>query len=343
MPRPTIARDLPVNTNVLRLPVLLLLSGGLLGCAQMENLRDRIQSDWWISGEDHDPAATQEVVRLLQQGRMEEADHKLDRVLAQQPDDALARDLRRQLDVDPQEELGRSYTTHTVRPGETLGQLARRYLGDANRFVILARYNNIENPSRLLVGQRLRIPDAARRAPASDDDLDQQLQALGTDGEPSGAQAADAYRRAIEADLSAERYAAARTAARQARDSAPRGAGWEEWLEPLAEAAEAGYWEQRGMAALRDGDREGAAVAFRRALEFDPERPRAARHYPALSIEVKQGLHAEAIRHYRNQDLETAISLWERALEVDPEYEPARGYRLRALELQRRVDALGES
>ena len=342
MPRPTIARDLPVNTNLLRLPVLLLLSGSLVGCAQMENLRDRIQSDWWISGEEHDPAATQEVVRLLQQGRMEEADRKLDRVLAQQPEDALARDLRRQLDADPREALGRGYTTHTVRPGETLGQLARRYLGDANQFVILARYNNIGNPSRLLAGQRLRIPDSARAAPTAEDDLHGQLQALGAEDGSSQTQTGAAYRRAIEADLAAERYAEARTAVRQARESAPGGGTWTEWLDPLAHRVEARYWDERGMQALRDGDREHAALAFRRALEAEADSPRAARHYPALSTEVKENLHAEAIRHYRNQDLETAIALWERALEVDPEYEPARGYRLRALELQRRVDALGE-
>lgn len=332
-----------MKPNALRLPVLLLLSGGLLGCAQMENLRDRVQSDWWISGEDHDPAATQEVVRLLQQGEMEEADRTLDRVLAQQPDDALARDLRRQLDVDPQEELGGSYTTHTVRRGETLGLLARRYLGDANQFVILARYNNIDNPSRLLAGQRLRIPDSGRAAPVAEDDLHDQLQALGAEDGSSDAQTGEAYRRAIEADVAGERYAEARTAVRQAREDAPRGGDWADWLDPLERKVEARYWDARGMQALGDGDREAAAVAFRRALEADPDSPRAARHYPALSREVKQDLHAEAIRHYRNQDLETAITLWERALEVDPGYEPARGYRLRALELQRRVDALGES
>lgn len=53
--------------------------------------------------------------------------------------------------------------THTVRRGETLGVIAARY---GTTVGAIARVNNMRNHNVLRVGQRLRIPDNARRAPA---------------------------------------------------------------------------------------------------------------------------------------------------------------------------------
>jgi LysM repeat protein len=53
-----------------------------------------------------------------------------------------------------------------VRPGDTLGRIARRFYGDASRYPLIVSANQIADPDRLRVGQRLVIPDAglARRA-----------------------------------------------------------------------------------------------------------------------------------------------------------------------------------
>ncbi len=45
---------------------------------------------------------------------------------------------------------------HEVRPGETLSEIAKAYNVQVN---VIARANDIENPDRLRVGQRLFIPD----------------------------------------------------------------------------------------------------------------------------------------------------------------------------------------
>lgn len=52
---------------------------------------------------------------------------------------------------------------HTVRRGETLGGIASRY---GTSVAAIARENNLRNRNVLRVGQRLRIPDSARRQPA---------------------------------------------------------------------------------------------------------------------------------------------------------------------------------
>ncbi|OYY57108.1 MAG: hypothetical protein B7Y53_00250 [Halothiobacillus sp. 28-55-5] len=54
-----------------------------------------------------------------------------------------------------------------------------------------------------------------------------------------------------------------------------------------------------------------------------------------------QKYHEAALVAYRKQDLDNAIALWNKALAIDPNYEPALGYRARAQELQRRLNQMG--
>jgi LysM repeat protein len=57
-------------------------------------------------------------------------------------------------------EAKKSTEVYVVRPGDSLWAIAERYLGDGNRYLELARYNHISNPSLLRTGQRIRIPGA---------------------------------------------------------------------------------------------------------------------------------------------------------------------------------------
>jgi len=50
-------------------------------------------------------------------------------------------------------------TTYTVRKGDTLGAIARRFYGATSRFPLIVAANRIANPDRLRVGQSLVIPD----------------------------------------------------------------------------------------------------------------------------------------------------------------------------------------
>ncbi|MFN4262901.1 MAG: hypothetical protein ACK4IT_04590 [Thioalkalivibrionaceae bacterium] len=51
-----------------------------------------------------------------------------------------------------------------------------------------------------------------------------------------------------------------------------------------------------------------------------------------------EALHAQAVLAFRNQELDTAIGLWDRVLERDPEHDGARAYRARAVDLRARVE-----
>ncbi|MET0026301.1 MAG: LysM peptidoglycan-binding domain-containing protein [Candidatus Thiodiazotropha sp.] len=70
----------------------------------------------------------------------------------------IATQLLEQLDADPIEYLGLKNFYYTVQPGDSLSLIAKKFLNDPMKFVILARYNKLDNPSRLAPGQRIRIP-----------------------------------------------------------------------------------------------------------------------------------------------------------------------------------------
>ena len=82
----------------------------------------------------------------------------LEQALKLDPNNDLAKNLHSQINADAQRELGSLFFRYTVQPGESLSRLAQQYMGDRFRFWILAKYNDITNPSRLSAGQVIRIP-----------------------------------------------------------------------------------------------------------------------------------------------------------------------------------------
>lgn len=100
-------------------------------------------------------------VNLLESGREDQARVELQNALALDPANKLALNLTRQLNVDPVATLGRESFAYTVRPSDTLSQIAGRFMGDIYAFYILARYNDIKVPRQVAGGQVIRIPGKA--------------------------------------------------------------------------------------------------------------------------------------------------------------------------------------
>jgi Tfp pilus assembly protein PilF len=107
----------------------------------------------------------QRVVQLLDQAEEKGALAEIEAVLAENPSNTLAANLRKQVQANPQDMLGASYRTYTVLPGDTISSLAQTYLGDAMLFYVLSRYNELPAPNRLMVGQSLKLPDKYAGAP----------------------------------------------------------------------------------------------------------------------------------------------------------------------------------
>lgn len=106
-----------------------------------------------------------EAVDQLQNGDEAGARQTLDQALTLDPANELAKNLRDQILADPQKELGSVFFRYTVQRDDSMSKLAQLYLGDRFRFYILARYNEIPNPSRLAAGQVIKIPGKGPIAP----------------------------------------------------------------------------------------------------------------------------------------------------------------------------------
>jgi tetratricopeptide (TPR) repeat protein len=99
-----------------------------------------------------------EAVDQLQNGDEVAARATLERALALDASNDLAKKLLDQVRADAQKELGTVFFRYTVQKDDTLSKLAQQYLGDRYRFYVLAKYNDISNPSRLAAGQVIRLP-----------------------------------------------------------------------------------------------------------------------------------------------------------------------------------------
>ena len=49
---------------------------------------------------------------------------------------------------------------YTVQSGDSLSKIAKRFYGDAQKFTVIARANDIANPDLIKVGEELEIPAA---------------------------------------------------------------------------------------------------------------------------------------------------------------------------------------
>ncbi len=97
-------------------------------------------------------------LQLLQNGEYEQARNQLNWALQEKPNLQIASQLLEQLDADPIDYLGLKNFFYDVQPGDSLSLIAKKFLNDPMKFVILARYNKLDNPSRLAPGQRIRVP-----------------------------------------------------------------------------------------------------------------------------------------------------------------------------------------
>jgi LysM repeat protein len=62
-------------------------------------------------------------------------------------------DLKHDIGVRP----GQMYK---VQPGDNLSKISKQFYGDANKFMVIAKANNLADPDKIKVGQELLIPAA---------------------------------------------------------------------------------------------------------------------------------------------------------------------------------------
>ena len=275
----------------------------LAGCARVSVIRSEVGK---ALGDTPAPkAAPAETVRdsdlmppatvvntYLQYGRYADGERHLRQYLARYPGDRAAQGLLRQLTADPREALGAASRNYVVQPGDSYSTLAARYLGDASRFLILARYNGSDDPSALHVGDTVRLPTAPSRAPAADtlvvrasaDDL---LAAPAGNAVPA-ANPSDALR--LQSESTALLRQGRKTDALARLDQALK---LDPHLKPAGDQALReqllSTYHERAVLLYRDQKLDQAIALWDHVLEIDPGYERAV-IYRARAVELKQRL-----------------------------------------------------
>lgn len=95
-----------------------------------------------------------------------------------------------------------------------------------------------------------------------------------------------------------------------------------------------------GLQESQSGKENQALVTFAKALRLNPEHEKAKKQMIDLRLTVVEEYHKEAMVLYRKQELAKAIEIWKHVLSLDPDYDLAKRYLLRAEELQRKIDQL---
>jgi nucleoid-associated protein YgaU len=58
-------------------------------------------------------------------------------------------------------EVRQGEQNYTVQPGDNLSKISKHFYGDANKYTAIAKANNLADPDKIKVGQKLVIPAAA--------------------------------------------------------------------------------------------------------------------------------------------------------------------------------------
>jgi len=239
-----------------------------------------------------------DAVDQLQNGDEIAARATLDKAVALDPTNDLARKLQDQIKADAQKELGPVFFRYTVQRDDSLSKLAQQYLGDRFRFYILAKYNDMASPNKLAAGQVIKIPGRAPATPPA--------------AAAPAAPAVDAVAKPPEPEAK------------------PR--------DDVADLL------QKGKDLEASGNLEGAFAAYSEAAKKTPVNAEAVRRRDAAKAALVRSLDREGTQAFQRQNLDLAITKWDRILELDPNNQKAKLERERCLDLKKKMaDKFGGS
>ncbi len=260
------------------------------------------------------------------------------------------------------------YVVHKVKEGEFLTAIAEKYYGDQSKFELIARYNELEDATRLYAGMNLKVPEIEgvsfselAQKQYSEIPRPKETAEKVTSQEPGGGEASgeDEYA----SYLSAEDFSVA--------------ADQELYYDPVA------IYQEQGVSLLEEGQYLAALHEFQKVLNTDPTRKKvreymAWAHYRQGEVLFNQAEYLEArdhfkealiydeewtvckeyikraedaykevhylrgIQHFEEERLKEAIEEWQLVSKIDPDYKQVRSNLLRAQKLREKIQELKE-
>jgi tetratricopeptide (TPR) repeat protein len=374
----------------------------------------------------HPSKRVKKALQLLEQGDYENARNQLNWALQEKPGLQIADNLIQQIDANPIDYLGVKNFYYQVESGDSLSIIAGKFLHDPMKFVILARYNKLDNPSNLAPGDRIRIPGQMpedlwhkpqkkrRRAkikppanktavsaesqqttttmptPLRDQSDWKQPPQVSTDTSipKPPAQPAEPPPPTLEQVLATAKamYASGDLpdaisqleieGGRYAHDKQLQELQIGFYKEYAEQLNQQGDLEQArtmlekailldatneqaikdliqvedkleskklfrvGSDHLNRGELESAYESFTQSLTYDPDNTQAKEAQDVCRDRLTNDLHRNAMSHFHHQELDQAITLWNKILILDPGHSLAPGYRARAMEMKQKLEKI---
>jgi tetratricopeptide (TPR) repeat protein len=307
-------------------------------------------------------------INLLQQGDAPHAEAELKAYLTEIPNSVPARNLLAQIETPLDMLYPADSFTIMLGPSETLSTIAGIYLGDVLGFYGLARYNGIPNPSRVSLGQAIRIPKTpdTEAAQLAREQMTMPMASMAEVMTPTIMPAAPPQQQqasvaappprpadpwtAIRADVAAGRYEAAiRTAeTSMVRPDRAQAAILANAYSSNAKAVRMANAMEAEAQALRAGQLyldpaqrpEEAIAPLSLALEIDPMDMQAQMLLGMAKTQAADSYYRSGLVAFQRQDLDGAISAWDKALAIDPNHKNAQLNRAQALELKQNLQKL---
>lgn len=138
-------------------------------------------------------------MKFMKKGKKESAQREFLEATRLWPENEKA---ARMLDAEKksQAELTGDYITYTMKPGDSLSKLAKKYYGDLRKYTIIADFNQITDPANTRAGQIIKIPkikgmtshEAGEKASAKQEkaEVQEQESPLSAETAPQDAEAA---------------------------------------------------------------------------------------------------------------------------------------------------------
>jgi Tfp pilus assembly protein PilF len=297
-------------------------------------------------------------VNQLQQGDATHAAVELKAYLAEVPNSGPAKNLLAQIETPLDMLYPADNFTVVLSSNDTLSSLASIYLGDAQGFYGLARYNNIENPSRLIAGQTVRIPSTPQALAAQAMRGPMQQASLTPPGAPApGVTTAPprppaprdpwiAIREAVAAGRFDDAIKEAET--RQVKPNAAQAVILAAAYSGSAKALRMSNTAQAGAEAVRAGQLyletanrpDDALEPLRLAIAINPGDARAQTLLNSAKTKAADLHYRAGVAAFQKQDLDGAIAAWDKTLAVDPDHKNAQLSRAQAIELKQNLQKL---
>lgn len=315
----------------------------------------------------------QNAVNALLVGQAANAKAELAIVMRQEPDNKTARSLLAQIQTDPAKYFsGPEAFNYTLQPGDTLTTIAQRFLDEPLKFYILARFNGINDSSRLAPGRVIKVPgrkpggnpvaisseeppkvSAARSAEESRTQLarrlydagkyQQAIEALAGSGAGNN-EARDllslAYSKYAEELAQNENLIDAQSVLENAVALQPGNDKLRKQLKQVQKQREVERLYKSGTDAMVAGDNDKALETFNAVLKLDPKHEPTKQHIASINAFVVETMHKDAMVEYGKQNLDQAITLWDRVLAISPNHANAKLYRARAMDLKSRLQKM---